>query len=136
MTSVNGTGNNGGSRGGGACNCGTSGGNGGSGGSSGLGCTYVGGDGQGLYASNLTMFTQKTISAGAGGAGGNSTCAGGGGAGGILIDGVGSNAQDGAAIFSGKGGLGYGAGGGAGGYEPDYRYGGGNGANGLVYIEW
>ena len=41
--------------------------------------------------------------------------------------------------YNGAGGQGYGAGGGGGGYidsAPGYRFAGGNGTNGLVYIEW
>ena len=47
----------------------------------------------------------------------------------------------GGAVFPyyGAGGQGYGAGGGGGGYNDtgsNSRFAGGNGANGLVYIEW
>ena len=41
--------------------------------------------------------------------------------------------------YNGAGGQGYGAGGGGGGFTNSgnqYRYAGGNGANGFVYIEW
>jgi hypothetical protein len=67
-----------------------------------------------------------------------STHAGGGGGGGVLLDGIGPSGQDGGAAFSGKGGGGFGGGGGAGGYDAsgNVRIAGGNGAPGLVYVEW
>ncbi len=149
VSGVNQSGNNGGSGGGGAWNgginsTGTAGGAGGSGGSNGENANYLGGLGQGDYTSLLSLFVENTITAGAGGAGGqggtgNEHWNPGGGAGGILINGAGPNGDAGASIYSGQGGFGYGAGGGAGGYfgngDP-MRYAGGNGADGLVYLEF
>ena len=62
----------------------------------------------------------------------------GGGGGGVLIYGIGPSGLDGSGLVMGKStagrtGKGFGAGGGAGGY---YGYFGGNGAVGLVYVEW
>ena len=95
------------------------------------------GFGQGSYIADLTIFTDNTITAGAGGAGGNSTHSAGGGAGGILINGIGPNADPGGAAFSGQGGIGYGAGGGGGGFNGGViREAGGDGAHGLVYLEY
>ncbi len=131
---INLTGNNGSSGGGGAGNAGN-GAAGGMAGSNGYASTFLGGTGQGNYLSLLTLFTENTITAGAGGAGGISSHGGGGGGGGILINGTGISAEDGKNANSGKGGIGYGAGGGAGGLVG-YRIDGGNGANGLVYIEY
>ena len=136
-------GHDGGSGGGGACNSGTLGGSGGSGGSDGQAC-QVGpgfvaiGLGQGDFTALLTSFDDNLLSAGAGGAGGTGTHAGGGGAGGVQINGLGENGQDGVnAIFGAKGGSGYGAGGGGGSINgTPTRFGGGDGANGLVYIEY
>lgn len=140
VTGVNQTGNNGGSGGGGACNSGPVGGSGGTNGTNGGSCTYTGGTGQGAsFSSGFNLFSANTISGGSGGAGGTGSHAGGGGGGGVLINGSGPSAQDGTQSFSGKGGSGYGAGGGAGTYNSpsgNTRYAGGNGANGLVYIEW
>lgn len=64
----------------------------------------------------------------------------GGGGGGVLFDGSGPNATNGAEVsYKGYGGIGYGAGGGGGG-EPGNQGGisqiGGNGAPGFVYLEW
>ena len=131
--SANCCGGNGGSGGGGGGNGGC-GGNGGSGGSNGFQCsTEVGGSGGNFDP--LVGFSVSTLSAGNGGAGGSTSHGGGGGAGGVLVNGNGPNAGDGANLQSGKGGSGYGAGGGGGGYDGSY-YDGGDGANGVVYIEW
>jgi hypothetical protein len=136
VTSVNSVGQNGSSGGGGSCNGGSPGGNGGSNGGP---CNQPFGFGQGDYLAQLALFTENVLSAGAGGAGGNSThsgCCGGG----ILFNGLGPSAQDGEQSFSGQGGEGYGAGGGAGGYHSTFdiaiRWGGGEGADGLVYVEF
>ncbi len=139
VSGVNARGGAGGSGGGGSCNSGPLGGSGGAGGNNGNACSYLGGIGQGNYVPSLALFTANSITAGAGGAGGTSSHSGGGGAGGILINNAGINAGDGSQTFSGKGGKGYGAAGGAGGYEGSLganRWAGGNGASGLVYVEW
>ncbi len=139
VSGVNARGGAGGSGGGGSCNSGPLGGSGGAGGNNGNACSYLGGIGQGNYVPSLSLFTANSISAGAGGAGGTSSHSGGGGAGGILINNAGINAGDGSQSFSGKGGKGYGAAGGGGGYESSLganRWAGGNGASGLVYVEW
>jgi Regulator of chromosome condensation (RCC1) repeat/Carbohydrate binding domain len=133
----------GGSGGGGACNSGNPGGTGGTAGSNGLvpPCGTAGGLGQGSsFATSLSMFWRRQISAGVGGAGGTSSHSAGGGGGGVLINGIGPFGSDGPQSFSGRGGHGFGGGGGGGGYEgslpPYLRWAGGNGANGAVYIEW
>lgn len=143
VTGINQGGHNGSSGGGGACNSGSIGGAGGSGGSNGQPCVSGSsmpiGLGQGDYSGLLSIFTQGVISAGAGGAGGTGSHAGGGGGGGVLINSVGISAANGAEAWSGKGGLGYGAGGGAGGFDGTIsvtRIAGGDGASGLVYVEW
>ncbi|MGE0703511.1 MAG: glycine-rich domain-containing protein [Vicinamibacterales bacterium] len=140
VTSGNASGNNGGSGGGGACNGGTTGGAGGSGGGNGVSCTVTGGTGQGDYSGLLANFTQSALTAGAGGAGGSMSNAGGGGAGGILVEAAGPTAgAGGGGATSGQGGVGYGAGGGAGGYDfttDPIRFAGGNGNDGIIYIEW
>lgn len=139
VTSVNGGGQHGGSGGGGSCNGGSPGGNGGTAGSNGGACNQPYGNGQGNYTASLSMFIRNSITAGAGGAGGQSSHSGGGGGGGILINGTGPSGGDGPQSFSAKGGAGYGGGGGAGGYNSStssFRYAGGNGANGVVYVEW
>lgn len=136
---VNQPGGSGGSGGGGSCNGGSPGGNGGTNGNSGGSCSYSGGSGQGgSFSSFFGSLTRNTVSAGPGGSGGNMTHSGGGGGGGIRINGSGPSAGDGnAGGSSGQGGEGYGAGGGGGGYQSGQpRYGGGDGANGVVYIEW
>lgn len=138
-TVINGPGANGGSGGGGSCNGGPVGGAGGSGGSNGAACTYQGGIGQGSFTAALTSFTVHALSAAPGGAGGMASHAGGGGAGGVYLDLEGPSAADGAnPMFSAKGGRGYGAGGGGGSYDfsGSVRFAGGNGASGLVYVEW
>jgi hypothetical protein len=117
-------------------------GSGGSGGSDGQSARSAGGVGQGSYLSSLSLFTENVLSAGAGGIASTFSgfSNGGGGAGGILINGVGPNAFNGSHLLSAKGGAGYGAGGGAGGFDDfaniPTRHAGGNGANGLVYVEW
>ena len=143
-------GGNGGS-GGGGCFYQCSGGataNGGSGGSDGKTCSNTSicaaGKGQGLYADLLSIFTKTIVSEGEGGAYGYGLSSGkntaGGGAGGVLINGNGPNGGDGDRHYrygsGGKGGIGYGAGGGAGGFDGRAVYNGGNGAPGVVYIEW
>lgn len=135
----NGPGGDGGSGGGGSCNDGPIGGAGGSAGGSGLACTYQGGIGQGSLVAALASFTVHTLTAGPGGAGGTSSHAGGGGAGGVVLDGAGPSGSDGPQAFSGKGGRGYGAGGGGGGFDAPtgtLRFAGGNGAPGVVHVEW
>jgi uncharacterized protein YecT (DUF1311 family) len=99
----------------------------------------------------LLDFTHIMISAGAGGTGGafghdarGYGGGGGGGGGGVLIKRGGGDAQSGAGgpvphsgapVAGGGGGAGYGAGGGGGGnFIPGAR--GGDGAAGLVYVEW
>lgn len=140
VTQVNQTGNDGGSGGGGSCNSGSNGGDGGTNGSNGGSCSYSGGNGQGgTFSSGFGLFTANTISAGAGGAGGGPTHAGGGGGGGVLINGTGPTAQSGPQSYSAQGGVGYGGGGGAGTYNSGagaVRWEGGNGADGVVYVEW
>lgn len=142
-TVINGPGANGGSGGGGACNSGPRGGAGGAGGSNGATCPsvggYLGGTGQGSLADALAIFTRRAVSAAPGGAGGVASHAGGGGGGGVYLDAAGPSAADGASLtFSAKGGKGYGAGGGGGSYDGSgiIRIAGGNGASGLVYVEW
>ena len=139
----------GGSGGGEGCNytsgyCGS--GSGGSGGSNGNyashGETFGFGRGQGNYTKILKQFNQSSISAGAGGKGRLYAAAGGGGAGGILIDGLGPSGGDGAQPAGSQGGKGYGAGGGSGFIDLNKKYyfntflNGGDGADGVVYIEW
>jgi len=143
VSGVNQSGQSGGSGGGAACNSGSLGGQGGSGGSDGQRCQSGSsmpiGYGQGDYTALLSLFVENLITAGVGGLGGTGTHAGGGGAGGILINGLGISADAGNAAFSALGGEGYGAGGGAGGLNFNInstRYGGGDGAAGLVYIEF
>lgn len=137
VTSVNGGGQNGGSGGGGSCNGGSPGGNGGTGGSNGGSCNQPFGQGQGNFTNSLTQFIRNNITAGAGGQGGNSSHSGGGGGGGVLINNAGPSGANGPQSWSGKGGAGYGGGGGAGGYNnASIRESGGNGAAGVVYVEW
>lgn len=141
VTMPNGTGNDGGSGGGAACNAGSRGGAGGSGGSNGAPCgsgrTTAVGLGQGGYASMLADFLGVT--AGQGGAGGTGTHGAGGGAGGLLVDGQGPSAGNGSLDWSGSGGSGYGAGGGSGSFDytqwPMYGMG-GAGASGLVLVQY
>lgn len=138
-TTINGPGGNGGSGGGGSCNSGTNGGDGGTGGASGGSCDYNGGSGQGDYTADLATFTELAITAGAGGAGGSSSHAAGGGGGGVFVDAAGPSAGDGPRSWSAMGGHGYGAGGGGGGYDSStsrMRERGGDGAPGVVYVEW
>jgi len=138
VTSSGSSANAGGSGGGGSCNAGTNGGNGGTGGSNGGSCSNSGGQGQGNYVPSLSLFIHSTVSAGAGGQGGSSSHAGGGGGGGVLINANGPAGANGPKVWSGKGGNGYGGGGGAGGYDSStsIREAGGNGASGVVYVEW
>ena len=144
------SGANGGSGGGGAgqnlfspMRC-TSGANGGSAGSDAVACNNkVGGHGQGIAV--LSIFKNKTFSAGVGGSAGRvdyrkdgwSYVAAGGG-GGVLVNGEGPWAGSGTgSLYHGNGGQGYGAGGGTGGDDPEYAKGnGGKGAPGPVYVEW
>lgn len=138
-TVVNGPGANGGSGGGGSCNGGPLGGAGGAAGGNGGACSYQGGAGQGSFVAALATFTAHELSAAPGGAGGMASHAGGGGGGGVYLDLEGPSAADGAnPTFSAKGGRGYGAGGGGGSYDfsGSVRFAGGNGASGLVYVEW
>ena len=146
------SGGSGGSGGGAPCGGSCTSGNGGSGGFDGFNGTtpdngaYSPGKGQGGFAVKLrTMFRYNQLTPGEGGQGFSASNwgAGGGGAGGVLLNNRGPSSvgfgQNGAA-----GGRGYGAGGG-GGKSMHYRvgneefvhsYAGGNGANGLVYVEW
>lgn len=123
----------GGSGGGGAGNSGC-GGAGGTAGSNGVdGCTYTGSLGGNF--DSLASLVIADVTAGAGGAAGVSSHGGGGGGGGVRIDGAGGPGAAGAQSFSARGGAGYGGGGGAGGYNGTYAVG-GNGASGVVYVEW
>ncbi|GAB5388303.1 MAG: hypothetical protein Alpg2KO_12710 [Alphaproteobacteria bacterium] len=136
-----GTPSRGGSGGGGGCNGGNPGGNGGSNGANGQSCTATGGQGQGssIWTGAFGAFSRANPSAGSGGDGGTMSHSGGGGGGGVLIDGSGPFAADGEQSTSGKGGEGYGAGGGAGGYDGSTnpnRWAGGDGADGLLIIQW
>ena len=105
------------------------------------------GIGPSMYVGLLSMFKKFIVSAGDGGAYGYGVPSGeetaGGGGGGVLINGKGVNGTDADRKLGfgpgGKGGIGYGAGGGAGGLSIPYGTGynkGGNGAPGVVYIEW
>jgi hypothetical protein len=88
----------------------------------------------GVTAFNNAVNPTGVLSAGAGGAAGTSSHAGGGGAGGIITNIVAyPTAENGGSSVSGKGGVGFGAGGGSGGYDGTYYYG-GAGAPGMVYI--
>lgn len=125
----------GGSGGGGAGNsgCGGAGGTAGSNGAN--GCTYNGSLGGNF--DSLVSLVVSDVAAGAGGAAGTSSHGGGGGGGGVLIDGAGGPGANGAQTWSARGGAGYGGGGGAGGYNSANGYAiGGNGASGVVYVEW
>lgn len=143
VAGINQGGHNGSSGGGAACNSGSLGGAGGSGGANGQACqagnSMPTGTGQGSYAAMLTGFSEAVLAAGAGGLGGTGSHAGGGGGGGLLVDGSGPSAGNGAQSWSGRGGQGYGAGGGAGGFDGSIsiaRWAGGNGARGMVYVEY
>ena len=111
--------------------------NGGSNGSPGGACTYSGGLG-GNFNSLAIFSSGLSITAGAGGAGGTLSHSGGGGGGGVQITGYNVNGFDGVNNASAKGGRGFGGGGGGGGYNGSngIYYQAGNGAPGLVYIEW
>lgn len=94
---------------------------------------------QGSYAPALALFSVHAVTAAPGGAVGTSSHAGGSGGGGVFLDGTGPGGANGAVPASGKGGAGYGGGGGGGGYDgatDPARFAGGNGAAGLVYLEW
>jgi len=115
----------------------------------------LGGNGGNGASQSIASFSTNYVTAGGGGGGGaangtaGSGCGGGGGGGGggVLLDGQGLSAMSGQGVgatdwpcrgnegFSGGGGIGYGAGGGGGG---NYAIGdpGGNGAQGVVYVEW
>ena len=110
----------------------------------GAACGIAGGSGQGLYTSLLSIFTKHNFTGGSGGAGGTAisygsynSCTGVGG-GGVRMDGTGPSAGNGsiAAPYNGKGGVGYGAGGGAGGWDGSSGYAAETGARGMVYVEW
>ena len=117
-------------------------GNGGMNGNKGDNCgTVQGAAGQGETAWNghLANFKFNTLTAGSGGTPGSGTFNGypkvaGGGGGGVLVNGSGPRA--GRTCYGLTGGVGYGAGGGAGGYSQTNACGGSSGMNGLVYIEW
>ena len=101
----------------------------------------TGGIGQGTFSDQLRVFTLNTFTAGSGGAGVNGVYIGGGGGGGVLMNGYGPSGGRGQ-FGNTFGGVGYGAGG-AGGYHANYDaymgnpcYAGGDGADGLVYVEW
>lgn len=128
------SGGSGGSGGGGGCNGGNPGGSGGTNGSSGGSCTYPGGSG-GNFNSLAIFSGGLSLTPGAGGGGGNTSHSGGGGGGGVAISGFATNGADGVNSNSGKGGRGFGGGGGGGGYNGTY-FQGGNGASGVVYVEW
>lgn len=132
--SSNAPGGNGSSGGGGAGNAGF-GGKGGSEGTDGAGgAVYAGGTGMGVTAFYSAVNPTGVLSPGAGGAAGNTSHSGGGGGGGIITDVVAyPTAENGESTLSGKGGVGFGAGGGSGGYNGVHLYG-GAGAPGMVYI--
>ena len=109
-----------------------------------------GGKGQGSFTIHFKQFRQNTFSAGEGG---NQSKTNpqvymwipGSGGGGVLMNGMGPNADDGTGSIRGFGGKGFGAGGGAGGaytylQNGEYVWGpylaGGSGVPGLVYVEW
>lgn len=96
------------------------------------------GAGQGNYNEQLKLFRNSSITAGAGGRGKLYAAAGGGGGGGILINGLGPVAGSGQEPAGSQGGKGYGAGGGSGFLQPNQNqfHSGGNGADGVVYVEW
>ena len=105
-------------------------------------CGFGEGVGQGAFSPLLEGFTRNRFTPGAGG-NGRSTFppneAAGGGGGGVLLNGSGPTAKGGHWSTGGSGGVGFGAGGGGGGclrQYPFHYYGGGKGADGLVYIEW
>ena len=136
-TSDNLRGSAGGSGGGGPSdsNYATRSGNGGSDGSEGNSAWQSGGSGQGTYSNRLTIFKHNVLAPGRGGTGGSIQYGyvGGGGGGGVLINSKGPAGGNGQYA---RGGTGYGAGG-AGGYVlGNHWFEGGNGADGLVYVEW
>ena len=136
---VPGPGGNGGSGGGAGGECSFS-PHGGENGGNGFACSsQSGGVGQGMWSSYLGLFKEHVFSAGTRGQGGAvawSNAYAGGGGGGVVYDGGGPFAQNGDEFtYKGFGGWGYGAGGGGGGFS-NAHYRGGNGANGLIYVEW
>lgn len=134
---VNTRGGHGGSGGGGSGNSG-SGAAGGTNGGNGSAATYSGGTGQGAFDGQLAGFLAVTLTAGQGGSGGSSSHGGGGGGGGVVVAGSSVSGAGGLDANSAGGGEGYGGGGGGGGccQSTPSRAGGGDGANGMVYIEW
>jgi len=102
------------------------------------------GPGQGNYAGALANFHLNSLTGGGGGQpmSNNTTTWGGGGGGGILLNGGGPSGGAGAYSMSftpmGQGGVGYGAGGGGGQFMCTSQCwgGAGQGAGGLVYVEW
>ena len=149
-------GGNGGSGGGvGGYNCAPEAHNGGSNGASADDCISTtqtdiwgktkGGTGQGNFRIHFAIFKQNSFTSGAGGIRSSGKLSGayywrfGSGGGGVLMNGEGPKGQGGPSTFRGYGGIGYGAGGGSGGFDDTTtwtRLVGGNGAGGLVYIEW
>ena len=129
-------GSQGGSGGGGPShpNTGTS-GAGGTDGGAGNNAWQSGGNGQGTYSNSLRIFKRNSFVPGSGGAGGSIAFGhvGGGGGGGLLVNGKGPAGGNGQYA---RGGAGYGAGGGGGYLLGNHWFGGGNGADGLVYVEW
>ena len=136
-------GNGGSGGGGGAVNgnsaiSGAGGTDGGNGGDTASGQT--GGIGQGTFSDQLRVFTLNTFTAGSGGTGVSGVYIGGGGGGGVLMNGQGPSGGRGQ-FGNTFGGVGYGAGGAGGIHLFDANkgypcYAGGNGADGLVYVEW
>ena len=99
---------------------------------------HNGGTGQGMYSDRLRSFKLNVFTAGSGGAGASGNWMGGGGGGGVLMNGEGPSGGRGQ-YGNTYGGNGYGAGGAGGSYvfivgHPSYA--GGDGADGLVYVEW
>ena len=93
--------------------------------------------GQGPYSSLFKSLRLAAFTAGSGGSGGNLLRCGGGGGGGVLMNGNGPTGGNGGCAF---GGHGFGGGGAAGftlGDPTNAAFvAGGNGADGLVYVEW
>ena len=94
------------------------------------GTSANGGTGAGFdsYAS----ITEVTITNGSGGSGGVGDYRGGGGGGGVIVGGAGTSLAQAGASAPGNPGQGYGAGGGG----ASNSAAGGNGAPGIVYVEW
>lgn len=134
----------GGSGGGAGCEGPCRSGDGGKDGSPGRGppsnSTHCFGSGQIYLAPGLLLFKSNILRSGDGGQGVFGENPGGGGGGGLLVNGKGPVAEPG--LGGAFGGRGYGAGGGAGSLssqdDTSHRNytSGGNGAAGLVYIEW